>query len=551
MTLSTLNDLIQTSAREFAGKPAVSFAFEKPMVYRDFQKTVRRVAAFLSRRKVTKGDTVAILAENSPNWGIAYFAIVRLGAIAVPILPDFTGPDVRQIIADSGATILFTTEQQIEKIYEMKKHPLRLVITLDNFTDDNELLNCMTFRQCIQDGKDAVLPDRAVTSEDPASIIYTSGTSGHSKAVVLTHSNFMACTNSASRLIAIRKDWTFLSMLPMSHTYEFSIGFLLPLMTGARIVYTGKPPTPTILHKICQKEKPDVICVVPVIMEKIYKKRVAATINNNKLLNYCVMIPGVRNIILKAIGRKLLDFFGGRLQLAAIGGAPMIKEIEIFFYKSGFPYLVGYGLTETAPLLSGGPFRDPTIAVGSSGKPIPGVEIRINDPDPRTGTGEILARGPNIMQGYYKNPELTAQTIDADGWLSTGDLGYLDDRNNLFITGRSKSVIVLAHGENIYPETIEDKINANYHVAESLVIDNNGRLEAIIYLDYDLISLETGDQSQAAQLEYIGGLLDKIQKETNAQLPLYSRISKCIERREPFVKTATHKIKRYLYSKES
>lgn len=284
------------------------------------------------------------------------------------------------------------------------------------------------------------------------------------------------------------------------------------------------------------------------IMEKIYKKRVLSAIDKNTLLKLATKIPALRRKLFKKIGQKLLAFFGGQLQLVAIGGAAINIEAEQFLKDAGFPYIIGYGLTETAPVLAGGPLHDPTIEVGSTGKPLPGVEIKISRPDPATGIGEIMARGPNVMQGYYNHPNLTAETIDSDGWLATGDLGSFDQKGNLHIKGRSKSVIVLASGENIYPEAIEEKINSCIHIAESLVVENNNRLEARVYLDYDLVDLETRKKTAQQKKEHIKHLLKNIQQTVNGQLPPYSKISKIIERQEPFIKTATHKIKRYLYA---
>jgi long-chain acyl-CoA synthetase len=552
----TLNDLVETSCRKFGQRPALSLAFHRPITYEELFDRILRIDAVLKELGVRKKDRVAILAENSPNWATVYLAAVRIGAVVVPILPDFPEADVRHIIKDAGVRILCTTQRQIEKVYELREHKIAATIMLDDSSLDMEFGRVETFSGLL--ARAEVLPEGYLPlgqrppeagPDDLAAIIYTSGTSGHSKAVMLSHGNLYANVSSASQLINIAPDWTFLSILPMSHTYEFTIGFLLPLLNGARIVYAGKAPTPSTLERICDKEKPSVICVVPMIMEKIYKKKVLGALEQNVLLQLAVMLPIVRRRILRKIGGRLLDFFGGNLQLVAIGGAAINLETEKFLKEAEFPYLVGYGLTEASPLLSGGPFKDPTIAVGSSGKPVPGVEIRIARPDPQTGIGEIMARGANIMQGYANHPELTAETIDRDGWLATGDLGFLDKFGNLHIKGRSKSVIVLSNGENIYPEALEEKINAFAPVLESLVVERNDRLEAHVYLDYDRIDQKTKNRSHQQKKEYIGQLLKEIQQGVNAQLPAYARLSQVLERTEPFIKTATHKIKRYLYIK--
>jgi long-chain acyl-CoA synthetase len=283
------------------------------------------------------------------------------------------------------------------------------------------------------------------------------------------------------------------------------------------------------------------------IMEKIYKKRVMGVINDNVMLKYAVKLPWMRKKIMTRIGAKLFAFFGGNLKLLAIGGAAINLEAERFLKEAGLPYLVGYGLTETSPILAGGPMNDATVNLGSVGKVVPGVTLKIVNPDPRSGVGEILAKGPNVMKGYFKNKEASHATIDPQGWLATGDLGYFDPDNNLHIKGRLKSVIVLAHGENIYPEAIEEKINSLAQVVDALVLDHKGRLEARVYLDYDLVDHESGLYPKK-QRQYIQQVLKEIKQTVNAQLPPYAKIKEVIEQREPFVKTATHKIKRYLYN---
>jgi long-chain acyl-CoA synthetase len=552
----TLTCLLETSVHHFRYRPALSMAFEKPLTYNDFHNSVVSMARILKSKGVQKGDKIAILGENSPNWGIAYFAAVQCGAIVVPILPDFSEADVHHVLIDSEAKILFTTQRQMEKVLGLHEHKLQVVITLDDFNAESDWLPVEPFSKFIEKALNFFrqIPDKIgwkssdIGEDDIASIIYTSGTSGHSKAVMLTHKNFITNVLAAATLIDVRQDWTFLSVLPLSHTYEFTLGFLFPLLKGARVVYSGKTPTPSVLEKICQQEKPTIIAAVPLIMEKIYKKKVLTAFEKSFIIKVFSKIPGIKMQIYKKIKKKLIDFFGGQLKIMAIGGAAINLEAEIFLKKSGFPYLIGYGLTESAPLLAGGPWGDTTIPVGSTGKPIPGVEIKIIDPDPRSGIGEIVARGENIMKGYYKNQAMTREVIDDRGWLHTGDLGNFDKFGNLSIRGRCKNIILMSNGENIYPEAIEDKINACMHVSESLVIENKGLLEAWVYLDYDLIDEETNGESENKKLEYIGQLLEKLKVAINPQLSAFAQIARFVEHKEPFEKTATSKIKRYLYS---
>jgi long-chain acyl-CoA synthetase len=259
-------------------------------------------------------------------------------------------------------------------------------------------------------------------------------------------------------------------------------------------------------------------------------------------------IPLSRRIIYRRIGKKLLDFFGGNLKLMGVGGAALNPDVEKFLYEAEFPYLVGYGMTESAPLIAGGPYGDKTIAIGSTGKPIPGVEVKIADPDPLTGIGEITVRGANVMCGYYNDIEATRDVLSRDGWLSTGDLGFIDKHGNLHVCGRSKNVIVLANGENVYPEAIEHKINGHHWVVESLIVCNDDRLEAWVYPDYEFIDAQTAGSSRSDRHRYLDNLLEEMRREINGTLAKSSRLAKIFERREPFVKTATHKIKRFLYT---
>ncbi len=555
----TLNYIIDSSKEKYRDLPAIGMAMEKPISYGELHDRISALAAQFQKDGVTKGDRVAILAENSHHWGIAYLAIVRIGAVGVPILPDLPEADVHHILAEMKVKMLFTTQRQLDKVYEMSGEPPETILTLDDYQSVEGLLQVGRFSDYLEgalrayrheDEEDEMAPFPEVAEDDLASILYTSGTSGFSKAVMLTHKNLTSNAYAASSLMDIKPGSTFLSILPMSHTYEFTTGFLLPLLMGARIAYAGKTPTPAILQNLCSHEKPNVIFAVPLVLEKIYKKRVLPKIEKSKLLGLMYSVGFGRKIVNRSIGKKLGEFFGGNLTLMGVGGAALNPEVETFLKESGFPYLVGYGLTESSPLIAGGPFGDKTIAVGSAGKPIPGVDVKIMNADPETGIGEIFALGPNVMDGYYNDEETTAEVISADGWLATGDLGKIDERGNLHIKGRSKNVIVMANGENVYPEAIEHRLNSYHWVVESLVVENNGRLNGWIYPDYEHIDEMTAGQSRVQRRQFIDNLLEDMRKEVNTQLPPASRLAEIHERREPFIKTATHKIKRYLYDKQ-
>jgi len=553
----TLNYVLDASADKFADRPAIGMAMEPPITYASMRRQVLLLAERLLRDGVEKGDRVAILAENSEKWGIAYFAIVRLGAVVVPILPDMPEGDVHHILAEMRVKAMFISSRQLEKIDEAKQPVAGRVITLDDYQGRAEVMPIVPFADYLREAGEVRAEDAPplafpeVGEDDLAAILYTSGTSGYSKAVMLTHKNLTANAYAASTLMKTSPEWKFLSILTMAHAYEFTTGFMVPLISGCSVVYAGKAPTPAILQKICQYEKPQVIFAVPLVMEKIYKKRVLPSIEKSRVLSFLCRYRLGRSFVYRKIGARLLEFFGGKLELMGLGGAALNPEVEHFLAEAHFPYLVGYGLTEGAPLLAGGPFGDQTIAVGSVGKPLSGVEIRIADPDPKTGIGEIQAAGPNIMLGYYSNPEATGQALSPGGWLSTGDLGCFDKAGNLYVKGRSKNVIVLSNGENVYTEPIEHKINSFPWVAESLVLENAGKLEAWIYPDYEHIDEGTIGQSVSERYRYIAGLIEELRKTINAQVAPSSRLSKILERREPFVKTATHKIKRYLYDRNA
>lgn len=555
----TLNYIIDSSRAQFGDLPAMGMVLTRPLSYTILHDRIIALATMLRRDGVSKGDRIGILAENSHNWGTVYFAAVRLGAVVVPILPDLPDIDVHHVLHEMKVKVLFTTQRQIEKIYEFQKSDLfSKVITLDDYNCALGVINTNTFSEYLTKAMEnwrlekekGVLSFDEVYEDDLASIIYTSGTSGYPKAVMLSHKNLTANVYSVAGLVDIQPGSVFLSILPISHTYEFACGFLLPLIKGGRIAYAGKTPTPVILQKLCKKEKPFAIFVVPLILEKIYKKRILPRIEKSRSLSLVCKTNMGRRFIYKKLGRELLDFFGGRLRVMGIGGAGLNREVERFLFEAGFPYLVGYGLTETAPLLSGGPAGDQTITMGSCGKPIPNVEIKIVNQDAKKGIGEIHACGSNIMKGYYNDEQATAAVLSEDGWLATGDLGCIDEEGNLHVHGRVENVIIM-DGTSISPESLEHTMNTYHWVVESLVVESNGKLDGWVYPDYELIDEKTAGQTQSSRHEYIGALLMQMRKEMNEQLPENSRIVGIFERREPFMKTATHKIKRYLYNSQT
>ena len=366
---------------------------------------------------------------------------------------------------------------------------------------------------------------------------------------MLTHKNISFNALKARKLLPIDENDRFLSVLPLSHTYENTLGLILPMLCGSSVYYLRKPPTPAVLLPALAEIKPTLMLTVPLIIEKIFFNKIMPAFRDNLILKLLYKIPLFRRILNKAVGKKLIKTFGGELKFYGIGGAKLNKTVEKFLIEAKFPYAIGYGLTETSPLLAG---SNPQKSVfESTGPAIEGIELIINNPDNKTGEGEIWAKGPTIMKGYYKEPEITKEVLTSDGWFKTGDLGILDTNNNLFIKGRSKSMIVGASGENIYPEEIESIINNFRFVVESLVVQEKGKLVAMVHINMEELEKKYLHlkQDMAEKFdEKKEELLSEIKEYVNSQVNKFSQINKVVQQPLPFQKTATLKIKRFLYT---
>ncbi len=479
-----------------------------------------------------------------PTGALVYFSITFMGAVAVPVLPDFSPTEVSNILEHSGTRALFISTALMSRIEGAEMNALPLVIQIEDFS-------------IIGAGKASVayepdqvpLKEYSVDEEDIASVIYTSGTTGRSKGVMLTHRNIVFNAMKGRVIQSIDETDRFLSVLPLSHTYENTLGLILPMLAGSCVYYLRKPPTPSVLLPALDEVKPTMMLTVPLIIEKIYFNKIMPAFRENLILRLLYRIPPVRRKLNAAAGRKLLKTFGSNLKFFGIGGAKLNRSVEQFLLEAGFPYAIGYGLTETAPLLAG---ANPARSVlDSTGPAIEGIELKIHNPDSRTGEGEIWARGPNIMKGYYREPEMTNEVLTPDGWFKTGDLGMLDARNNLYIKGRLKNMIVGASGENIYPEEIESVINNFRFVVESLVIQQKGKLVAYVHLNmeelekkYHILREDMSRQFEDKKEE----LLAELQAYVNSKVNKFSQINKVVLQPVPFQKTATLKIKRFLYT---
>jgi len=547
----TLQSLFNESVKKYANEKSLVFVGEDNYTYQQLGNDVELVATLLSNLGVTKGDKVAILSTNMPNWGVAFFAITVIGAIAVPILPDFHENEIKTIIEHSEAKVMFVSAGLFGNLSDESKKLITSLILVENFA---LVPNNATTEQL--SGLQSSLPtvvnksvQAEVEEEDLASIIYTSGTTGNSKGVMLTHKNLAWTTQQCYSLQEIKTSDRFISILPLSHTLENTVGFLLPMKYGASVHYLRKPPVPSVLLPALQQVKPTIMLAVPLIIEKIFRTKILPEFQKSPVIRGLYSFAPIRKLLHKVAAGKLHKTFGGELRFFGIGGAKLDPTVERFLLEGKFPYAIGYGLTETSPLLAGAVVGK--TRMGSTGVAVEGVQLRIANADPVTGEGEIQAKGFNVMRGYYKAPEITKEVFTEDGWFKTGDRGNFDKNNMLYIKGRIKTMIVGASGENIYPEEIESVINKMRFVLESLVIEKKGKLVAMIHLNMDEIEANFKHMKAEAQ-QYIHEkseeILREIHKKVNEEVNKFSRIQQVILQRDPFEKTPTKKIKRFLYA---
>jgi len=539
----TFPELFKESVRKNKEKVFLSFVDEKPYTYKFAEQKISASIVFLERLGVKPGDKVAILSTNMPNWGIVYLATTFMGAVAVPILPDFQTSEIRNVIEHSEAKTLFVSHGLLKKLDEEIKGLLSNIIRIDDFSVISSAKNSVSFE--FEEN-----PEREyqVEEDDLASIIYTSGTTGKSKGVMLTHKN-IAYTALATKIIQpVNNSDRFLSILPLSHTYENTLGFIIPMSSGASVYYLKKPPTASALLPALKEVKPTLMLSVPLVIEKMYKNKILPKFQKSWYMRLLYKVPFLRKKFNRLAGKKLLSTFGGELKFFGIGGAKLDKVVERFLSEAKFPYSIGYGLTETSPLLAGA--NPSAMKVYSTGPAMKGVELKINDLDPNTGEGEIWVKGPNVMKGYYKEPETTKEAFSSDGWFKTGDLGVLDKDNYLFIKGRLKNMIVGNNGENIYPEEIESVINNFRDVVESIVVEKKGKLVALVHVNKEDIEHRYRQFKEEFTIvieKKIEEWRNELHDYINSRVNKFSKVQRVEVKSTPFEKTATQKIKRFLY----
>lgn len=527
----TLPNLLNRSIKLYEKRSSLGMVGKDAMSYGELMEKIEQTTKLLQENGIFKGEKVLILSENMPNWGISYFAITYFGAVAVPVLVDFHPADIIRILEHSEAKAIFVSDKHQQTIEDDIHSKNKLIINMDRL----EIINKPSNNTQVDSNINITEP----YEDDLAAIIYTSGTTGHSKGVMLSHKNLVTNALSSYSKVKILPSDIFLSILPLAHTFECTVGLIVPILHGSSVYYVDKIPTPSILIKAFNIVKPTMILSVPLVIEKIYKNKILEKFNSSFILKYLYKIPFFRKILNNMAGKKLLETFGGKLRFFAIGGAALSPFVEEFLIEANFPYVVGYGITETAPLITGSILGEKP-RFRSAGTVFAGVEIEIKKVNPKDKDGEIVVRSPSIMMGYYKDEQKTAEVME-NGWFLTGDLGYIDSDGFLFISGRSKNVIIGSGGENIYPEQIESIINQQEAVLDSLVVEREGKIVALVNLDEEVINKKTK--------ESIAEYLEEMRDSVNSQISSFSRIIKFIEQKEPFEKTPTKKIKRYLYEK--
>ena len=539
---------LERTAKTFWTKDALANYKGERFTFEDVAVNIEKFHIFFEAIGLEKGQHVALCAKNTARWALSFLSINTYEAVVVPILADFTPDSINHLVDHSESVLLFTDTDMYKRLDIHAMPSVRAVVSVSDFT----LL--YSADQTIQDAFDSI--QSVFTSRFPMGysrenvsypdgndkeicvINYTSGTTSAPKGVMIRYECFSAMVSYSITRVHVDENDSIVSMLPMGHIYGLAFEFLFPLCFGCTINYLGKTPSPTLLLKAMKDIRPFMVVSVPLVMEKVYKSSIKPAISKQPV-RFFLHVPIVKSFIYKKIGAKLMDAFGGNVRHFIMGGAALNPEVEKCFRRIKLPYMVGYGMTEAAPLLGYEDWRK--YVPGSCGKAVACCEVKIDSEDPQHIAGEILAKGTNICSGYFKNPEASANAFTEDGFLRTGDLGIMDKEGNIFIKGRSKNMILSANGQNIYPEEVEAVINSQDFVAESVVVDRASKLVALIFLDDAAIKKAGLDE------EAVSDIPESVRVNSNRVLPLYSQITKVEVVTEPFEKTPKMSIKRFLY----
>ena len=548
MLQDNLIKIYEKCFRENLALPALTDYFKKETFsYYDMAKEIAKLHLLLREAHIGQGDKIALIGRNNPRWCICYLATITYGAVIVPILQDFNANDIRHIINHSDSRLLFLGDnfwdlidpeqiEQVEAVFSLTDYHCiyeRTGTRLTRFQEERDKRYRARYKRGFS-AKDISYPE--VPNDQVVLLNYTSGTTGYSKGVMLTCNNLTGNVIFALDQNIFGPGIRILSFLPLAHAYGCAFDFLSPIAIGAHITLLGRIPSPKILMEAMGEVKPHIICCVPLILEKIYRKQILPMLDK-RVMKMALRLPLLDTTIYAQMRRKLLAAFGGEVEMFIVGGAPMNEETEEFLLKIKFPLTIGYGMTECAPIVSYSHWTE--FKAGSCGRYFSKhLELKIDSPDPERVAGEIILRGEHVMKGYYKNEQTTAEVLDADGWLHTGDMGTLDADGTLYIRGRSKTMILGPSGQNIYPEEVEAKLNTLYCVLESLVVERDGKLVGLVVPDYeqaDNDGISTGELPE---------LMKRNLAELNGMVASYEQLSQLIIYPTEFEKT----IKRYLYS---
>lgn len=551
MEIPSFVKLIEASLVKNWDRDALTDFKGATLQYHDVARKIEKLHILFENSGVKPGDQIALAGRNSANWAVAFLATLAYGAVAVPILHDFTADQMHNIVNHSDAKLLFVGDVVATQIDPTKMPRLEGIIYIpdyslvlsrtDKLTYAREHLNEMFGKKFPKYFRKEHVSYKAEDSANTMAMInYTSGTTGFSKGVMIPYralwSNYDFATNVLADKLSVGDN--VISILPMAHMYGMAFEFLFEFLTGLHIFYLSRIPSPAIIAQAFSEVKPKVIIAVPLVIEKIIKKKVFPKIQNNRM-RLLLNMPVINKKVNEKICEQVRAAFGGQFYEVIIGGAAFNKEVESFLHRIGFQYTVGYGATECAPIISYADYK--TFVPGSCGRPVVHMEVKIDSHDPENVPGEILARGLNVMLGYYKNEEATQNTLDKEGWYHTGDLGTMDAEGNIFIKGRSKNMLLSSNGQNIYPEEIEDQLNSLPMVMESVVVQRGDKLAALVHPDFEeakTMGLSTDDLQK---------LMEENRTTINAELPAYSKITEIEIHEDEFEKTPKKSIKRYLY----
>ena len=516
--------------------------------YKDVARKIEKLHIIFEASGIRKGDKIAVCGRNSSHWGVTFLATLTYGAVIVPILHEFKADNVHNIVNHSEAKLLFVGDQVWENLNEAAMPLLEGIMLMTDFSIivsrtekldyAREHLNEMFGKKYPKNFRKEHIKYHEDQPEELAVINYTSGTTSYSKGVMLPYRSLWSNTDFAFGVLHLQRGDRVVSMLPMAHMYGLAFEFLYEFAAGCHIYYLTRMPSPKIIFQAFAEVKPRIVIAVPLIIEKIIKKNVLPKLET-PTMKLLLKVPFVNDKIRSTVREQVVQAFGGEFLEVIVGGAAFNQEVEAFLKRIDFPFTVGYGMTECGPIIC---YEDwSRFKPGSCGKAVVRMEVRVDSSDPQNIPGEILCRGANVMLGYYKNPEATAQALDADGWLHTGDLGLMDAEGNVTIKGRSKNMLLGPSGQNIYPEEIEDKLNNMPYVAESIVVQQNERLVGLVYPDFD------DAFAHGLTIEDIERVMEENRVALNAELPAYSQLQKMKVYPEEFEKTPKKSIKRFLY----